>query len=443
MLTNQEVILEQEILGGIFNNSKLLLKAKERISPFMFRIATHKKMYEYILRMSEEGKAIDTINFLENYKEVTKEIGGVTYITQVATCSSSDENFITKLELLVENHKRNELLSLTQKLNHNLSTANMIEHVENTLASVYKSSIKKEVDIVSPYENYLDWLYNNNGENGFESGLNKLDKMLCNFQRGRLITFFSRSGVGKTTMSLQIALNMAMNGQKIIYCSGEMSNTEVFNKMSASYCYIKYADISNRTSILEEKKDKINFLVTKLLSNDFYVTNETNVDALIDEIKLYKLEHGLDIIFVDYINKYIGGVSGNSLTEKLGTISSKFKTLAMNENICVVLLAQANRGVDRNISDNICDKISESDIQHSARIEQDSDQVIALYRNKKLENPAYRDEMSIEGKVNYNSKSADENPNCINAMILKNRHGEKGMVGLRWFGEYSRIENMF
>lgn len=115
----------------------------------------------------------------------------------------------------------------------------------------------------------------------------------------------------------------------------------------------------------------------------------------------------------------------------------------MNENICVVLLAQANRGVDRNISDNICDKISESDIQDSARIEQDSDQVIALYRNKKLENPAYRDEMSIEGKVNYNSKSADENPNCINAMILKNRHGEKGMVGLRWFGEYSRIENMF
>ncbi|MBX7335226.1 DnaB-like helicase C-terminal domain-containing protein [Clostridium chauvoei] len=115
----------------------------------------------------------------------------------------------------------------------------------------------------------------------------------------------------------------------------------------------------------------------------------------------------------------------------------------MQENICIVLLAQANRGVDRNVSDNLCEKISESDIQDSARIEQDSDQVIALYRNKKLENLAYRDEMSRNGKINYNSRSADENPNCINAIILKNRHGGKGMVGLVWYGEYSRIENMF
>ncbi|MBX7404848.1 replicative DNA helicase [Clostridium chauvoei] len=443
MLTNQEIVLEQEILGGIFNNSTLFFRAKEKIKSCMFRIDSHKKIYKGILRMMDEGKSIDTINFLENYKNITKEMGGVSYITEVSTCSISEENFNTKLELLVENYKRSEILKLSKKLCTNISTSDMVEAVENTLASVYKSSLTREVDIISPYENYLDWLYNDTSEIGFKSGLNKLDKLLCNFQRGRLITIFSRSGVGKTTMSLQIALNMAMNGQKIVYCSGEMSNTEVFNKMASSYCYIKYSDISNKVFADEEKKDKVNYLITKLLNNEFYVTNETNIDVLIDEIKLYKLEHGLDVVFVDYINKYVSGAKGSSLTEKLGEVSSKLKTLAMQENICIVLLAQANRGVDRNVSDNLCEKISESDIQDSARIEQDSDQVIALYRNKKLENLAYRDEMSRNGKINYNSRSADENPNCINAIILKNRHGGKGMVGLVCYGEYSRIENMF
>ena len=88
----------------------------------------------------------------------------------------------------------------------------------------------------------------------------------------------------------------------------------------------------------------------------------------------------------------------------------KLKTLAMNEDICVVLVAQANRVVDRRTGDIAVEKIDSSDIQDSARIEQDSDQVIALYRNIKLDDKQYRDMMFKQGKLNYNSKEADKNP---------------------------------
>ena len=117
------------------------------------------------------------------------------------------------------------------------------------------------------------------------------------------------------------------------------------------------------------------------------------------------------------------------------------KTLAMEEDICVVLMAQANRVVDKKGGDIAVEKIDSSDIQDSARIEQDSDQVIALYRNIKLDDKMYRENLFKQGKLKYNSKNADENPECMNAVIIKNRHGDRGTCALRWNGRYSRVSD--
>ncbi|AYE35184.1 hypothetical protein CP523_12545 [Clostridium septicum] len=288
---------------------------------------------------------------------------------------------------------------------------------------------------------YINWLYSDYNDIGFKSDISKLDEVLGNFQKGRLITIFSRSGVGKSTLALQIALNMMINGNKIFFGSGEMSEKEVFSKMASSYCLIKYKDIIERNLDLEEK-EKIKDFANEIINKDFYVSNKTNLREVVNEIKSYKKKFGLDVLFIDYVNKYVGGIEGNTLSEKIGVVTSVLKELALREDICVVLLAQANRLVDRNVSNSICEKISEADIQDSARIEQDSDQLIGLYRNKKLDNKMYRDEFRKSGKLNLNSKNSEVNPNCINAVILKNRHGEKGTKALAWSGEYSRIEDI-
>ena len=86
-------------------------------------------------------------------------------------------------------------------------------------------------------------------------------------------------------------------------------------------------------------------------------------------------------------------------------------------------------------------EISSSDIQDSARIEQDSDQVIAIYRNVKLDNEKFRKHLAREGKIYDKSTNADENPNCVNLTILKNRHGVKNTMAFTWEGKYSRITN--
>lgn len=88
------------------------------------------------------------------------------------------------------------------------------------------------------------------------------------------------------------------------------------------------------------------------------------------------MQNTLDVVFVDYINKYIDFSDKDLMINRLGKISGVLKTLAMEEDICIVLLAQANRIVDKKGGDMAVEKIDSSDIQDSARIEQDSDQVI-------------------------------------------------------------------
>ena len=441
MLSKEEIELEQEILGAIFNKQMLLSKAKNVIKPKMFLLDKHRNIYNCILKFVEEGLSLDYINFVERFKEITKDMGGPAYISEIASCCPWDHGFSTKLKLLIDRYKKHEILKMVRKFDDTLTTENMIEAMEKTLEAVYKSEFKDEIDVADNGAKYIQWLYNTEEDEGIKSGFPKLDRTLGNFRKGRLITVFARSGVGKTTFSLQIALNMALKGSKVLYASGEMDFKEVFSKMAASTLNINYEDINNK-NLDEEKRIKVVEVVDTLVNNYFYVTNETDFSSLISEIKLFKLKYGIDAVFVDYVNKYTSGVRGEKLTERIGVISSKLKAMALEENIVVVLVAQANRVVDRYTTSDIVEKINTDDIQDSARIEQDSDQIIALYRNIKFQDKAYRERMFKEGKLDYNSKMADKNPECINVIVKKNRHGNIDTFAMKWKGKFSKITEM-
>ena len=440
MLDNNQVQLEQEILGSILNNNELIITARETIKPYMFQYEPHMKIYVAIADMIDRKMEVDLINFLEYHKENLNEMDGAYYLTSIYTCGISHSGFFTKLDLLVRGYKKALYIKMSINIANGLSIEEIEEELENTKIKIHKCEVKKGLGIIGQYDKYMKWLYDDNREKGISSGLLYVDKYLGNFQKKRLITVFARSGVGKSTFSVQIAANMALNGAKVFYGSSEMSIEQIFNKMAASHLSIPTKSIADNTIAVDDK-DKICIYMNKLLGRNFYVSTETDLDKFIHEIKAYKLQHSLDIVFVDYINKYIDYSDRDLMTNKLGKISGKLKELALDEDICVVLVAQANRSIDRKSGDSAIDKISSGDIQDSARIEQDSDQIIGLYRDIKLDDKVHRDLLQRKGKLDYSSMDADKNPECMNAIIMKNRHGERGTCALKWEGKYSRVTN--
>ena len=97
--------------------------------------------------------------------------------------------------------------------------------------------------------------------------------------------------------------------------------------------------------------------MSKIINNKFYVSIENDLDKFINEIKLYKLQNNLDVVFVDYVNKYVDHNDRDLMTNKIGKISGLFKNLAVEENLCVVLIAQANRIVDKKGGDAAVEKL--------------------------------------------------------------------------------------
>lgn len=440
ILSNGQIQLEQEILGAMFKESNLIIEAKNRIKAEMFLYSKHRRIYLGILEMIKEKLEIDLVTFLEHHKKVIGEMDGVAYVSEIFACSVSSLAFNTKLKLLVDNYKKHLYLKATDKINGDMNLEEIESEIEEAKVKIHKCSLKKEIDINAQYDEYINWLYDENRDKGIKSGLLYVDKYLGNFQKGRLITIFARSGVGKTTFSLQLASNMALGGYKVFYGSAEMTRNQIFNKIAGSYLSLSTKAIDD-DSILKEDKDSISRFMANLINKKIYVSMETNFERFINEIKVYKIQNSLDIVFVDYINKYIDFSDKDLMTNRLGKISGVLKTLAMEEDICIVLLAQANRMVDKRGGDIPLEKIDSGDIQDSARIEQDSDQVIALYRNIKLDDRVYRDMMFRQGKLRYNSKNADENPECMNVVVIKNRHGRRGTCALRWNGRYSRVSD--
>lgn len=440
MLSSNQIQLEQEILGSMLKDSSFAIDARDKIKPEMFLYSKHIRIYLGILEMIEKKLEIDLITFLEYHKKVISEMDGVSYVSEIFTCNASDLAFNTKIMLLVSNYKKHLYLEMMEKVNGDMDLDEIENHIEDVKVKIHKCSVKKEIDIDAQYDEYINWLYDENRDKGIKSGLVYLDKYLGNFQKGRLITVFARSGVGKTTFSLQLASNMALSGHKIFYGSAEMTRNQVFSKIAGSYLSLSTKAIDDDT-ILQKDKDNIANFMARLINKKIYVSTETNFEKFVNEIKVYKMQNTLDVVFVDYINKYIDFSDRDLMTNRLGKISGVLKTLAMEENICIVLLAQANRIVDKKGGDMAVEKIDSSDIQDSARIEQDSDQVIALYRNIKLDDKTYRDMLFKQGKLKYNSKNADENPECMNAIIIKNRHGSRGTCALKWNARYSKVSD--
>lgn len=372
MLTSQHIELEQSILETMFLNPNLITKAKENIKRYMFQVESHSMIYDGIIKMLDNKKEIDLINFLENYKEIIKAMGGVSYVTEVYSCSSTEMVFETKLELVIKAYKKRLSLNLCTYVSDTMTIEDMEKNINKTLTNLYNCTLKKDLDIEDVYDNYLKNLYERNKDIGVKGGLTKIDEAIGNFRKGRLITIFARSGVGKSVFSIQIAKNMALRGYNVIYGSAEMSEDEVLNRMAASEFSINNNKFE-KDLLTDEEKDKVSTFCASLSNNMLYISTETNIDRFINEIKVYKLKNKLDVVFLDYINKYVDSKSSDfKLTERIREITSRLKTLAIEGNICVVIVAQANRSVDKNNGE-VYEILTEADIQDSARIEQDSD----------------------------------------------------------------------
>jgi len=419
--------IEEAIIGACLIEKSAILQAMDRIKPGMFYLQKHEFIFETLVKMFNEGKAIDIITVKEELmrKGYLEKIGGPTYLCQLSSkvaCSAHLENHIL---ILVEYFMRRMIYVNLSKIIHDAAdpTADVYDTIGNIQTFVDSMSDHagynehaRNMDqlIIDTLKQARERIANNvNGITGVPTGLKSLDQMTCGLQNSDLIILAARPSAGKTAFAIHLALEAAKAGKPVVFFSLEMIGERICDRILISKTGISPQNW--RSGLMPENRvDQVDEHTKEL--HDYPIIIDDNIKMGMDVIraraKLYKSKNKCSIVFIDYLqlSKTIQNTHYQNREQEVADLSRKAKQMAKELNIPVVALSQLNRESESRPGF----KPQLADLRESGAIEQDADVVMIIHRP----------EMKVTG--NPELSNVDKTKGTL--MIAKQRNGPTGNV---------------
>lgn len=444
LLRNIEV--ERVVLSSAFNSEGLMLIKEYKVQESDFYLEKHQELFKEIMKYYNANGSIDLISLLDESRnnETLNKLGGVSYISGIASEHLTNVTLLKHIEILKDYTLKRYIYEISNFINTNISmeSKDLLNKVEEKILEQQHNSDDINTNNIN-LDRYLtlkeDIYLEKKTNNTIKTGLIKLDNHIEGFSKGELITIFAFSAVGKSTLAGQIALNMAKAKRKVMYFSLELNYNQVMDRFISNLSNMDHKIIRNinKNNITDDDFTKIVTYAMKI-NNYISIYECTNFDEIISKIQINKIKNNVDIVFIDYIG-LIEGVQASDERMKITKITRRLKALSNSLNIPIVILAQANQMAERRNTSayKIYEKLGDTDIAESASVFRDSDTVIGVYRNTILDDEAARRDMDID----YNSRDATKNPECVNLLIKKCRKSTKKTLSFRWIGKRFRVEN--
>jgi replicative DNA helicase len=171
----------------------------------------------------------------------------------------------------------------------------------------------------------------------------------------------------------------------------------------------------------KEDWDRLARAIPNIASSNIFIddTPGINVMEMRAKCRRLKLEKGLDLIMIDYLQLMSGNGKNDSRQQEISEISRSLKALAREMSAPVIALSQLSRACETRADH----RPMLSDLRESGAIEQDADVVMFLYRDEY-----------------YHPDT--EKKNVGEVIIAKQRNGPTGTVELIWLGQYTKFANM-
>jgi replicative DNA helicase len=430
----QNIEAEQAVLGAIFLEPSSLTLASEILIPEDFYRAAHQKIFNVMLKLNDEGKAVDLITVTEELAatKLLEDTGGVSYLSELAASVPTAANIEYYARIIEEKSLLRRLIRTATDIAQDGYTRE--DEVETVLSEAEKNILAvaqrknagafhniKDV-LVRTYDN-IESMHARVGEiTGIATGFTELDKMTAGFQRNDLIIVGARPSVGKTAFALNISQNVATKtGENVAIFSLEMGAEQLVMRMLCAEGNID-AQRLRTGSLTDEDWGKLTMAMGSLSNAGIFIddTPGVRVNDIRAKCRRLKQEHGLGMILIDYLQLILGsGRSGENRQQEVSEISRSLKQLARELQVPIIALSQLSRGVEQRQDK----RPMMSDIRESGSIEQDADIVAFLYRD------------------DYYDKES-ENKNIIEIIIAKQRNGPTGTVSLAFVKEYNKFVNL-
>lgn len=366
----------------------------------------NKKIIRAINELKAENKEISMLTIKSKIKANGKQV--LDYIISLGDLirTSSAENVYNSL---MELSKKRKLLSVLQtKLQEVLECESV-----NILAEDIKTQINNIVQVNEKTETFVQKVvntlgaiesnYNNRNDYSLYTGITDLDDKILGLHNQEFTVIGARPGVGKTTLALQIAQNIARKGKEVTIISLEMSDTQLIQKLIASKARIN--SYKMRRGTLEEADFEKIRDVSEDISNlpITLISRATTIQKIETTIRKLKNKNQLDLVIIDYIQLIKNNKKLPSREQEVADITRTLKLLSLELDIPIIGLCQLNRNATKA-------EPTLADLRESGSIEQDADNVWFLYQEKE-------DESNVVD---------------VTLKIAKQRAGEIGKVNLKF-----------
>lgn len=428
---------ERAVIGAILMNKEAAMAASELITGEDFYQTAYGIVYDAMLELFHKGQPIDLITLQEHLKEknVPPEVSGLEFvkdlIAEMGVETSANVKYYAKivqekaiLRKLIkineeiantcyqENQPLSEILEKTEK-----QVFELVEHGNSQEYTPIKQVVLNALDVIEKASKTKGTV------TGIPTGFIDLDYKLSGLQRSDLILVAARPSMGKTAFVLNIAQHVAFRQNlAVAIFSLEMSKEQLVNRLFSLESHVD-AQVLRTGNLKDTDWEKLiegagRIGKSRMIIDD---TSGISIAEMRSKCRKYKLELGLDLIIIDYLQLMSGsgGKSNESRQQEISEISRSLKGLARELNVPVIALSQLSRAVESRTDK----RPMLSDLRESGAIEQDADVCMFIYRE------------------DYYIPDT-EDKGIAEIIIAKQRNGPIGTVELVWLAKYTQFVNM-
>ena len=392
-------MIEKEVLGCILKDNSLIDETILQVKYFSRQ--EHQLIFQSMLKLAAEGKAIDRVSLLAENYEYLSHFGGTDFIADLES-NGRVENFRTYEQQLVEEYKKRRIEEIVVNF-LNSKERDLTKFMEE-LRETDEIGIREEKSAHEILMEMHDLPFIEKSESGVSTGLSDLDKIIGGFHKGNSYILGGRPSMGKSAMMLKFALSAMQNNAVPVIFSLEMSKESLLKRWIATLGNINLFLANNPYELTQRKKEAWQQAVNELSKNQFEIYDQPaqTIEFIRAKTRQAQKEHGNIIIFIDYLTLIKDNREYQSEHLRVGAISKELKNIAREYDVPVITLAQLSRILEQR-SDK---RPMLSDLRESGSIEEDADCVMFLYRD------SY-----------YNKDATDDN---IEIIVAKHRNGPTG-----------------
>ncbi len=410
---------EQSVIGAILIKSDYFGDLINYVSGNDFYVDEHREIFFAMHDLFLASRSIDHITVIDTLvtKGVMDAERAKAAIMKIVAAVPSAANAVDYAKIVRDRSVRRQLIEICREIEESAasetdSAEHILELAEKKVYSISDKNVRGNFrhikEVIGANYRHLQQLSQNPEEtSGIATGFPAVDRLLVGMGAGDMVLVGARPGVGKTSFTMNIATKASkIIGKTVCVFSLEMTAEQLVMRMISSEARVNNT-VFRSGKLQPDDWQQVAYAVNSLSECDVLIDDTPGMSVTMMKSRLRRVKN-LGLVVIDYLQLMQEETRTDNRAQAVGEISRGIKLMAKEFGVPVLTCAQLNRAVESR-KEGVPQL---SDLRDSGSIEQDADSVMFLHKN-------------------------ENEPNKVQVVVAKNRHGATGTIELGWTPEFT------